>query len=159
MVDIPLELSESLKKGECVLFVGAGLSEGLPTWKELMEPLAEELGLNPDEAKNKDPRIIASWYENKFERSKLEEKIVSRLKKDVPLTKTHEIISKIPLKAIVTTNYDHLLEKAFCSHCPSDLWLFVLASKGLLLRFVLFPEDAEQLIEDIKKALDVDRED
>lgn len=52
-----------------------------------------------------------------------------------------------------------ILEKAFCSHCPSDLWLFVFASKGLLLRFLLFPEDAEQLIEDIKKALDVDRED
>jgi len=83
MVYIPVELTESLKKGECVLFVGAGLSKGLPQWKELVEPLADELGVSMD----KDPRIIASWYENEFGRSELEEKIVSQLNKDIPLPK------------------------------------------------------------------------
>jgi len=108
MVYIPVELTESLKKGECVLFVGAGLSKGFPQWKELVEPLADELGVSMD----KDPRIIASWYENEFGRSKLEEKIVSQLNRDVPLPKTHTILANLPLKAIVTTNYDNLLEKA-----------------------------------------------
>lgn len=42
----------------------------------------------------------------------MEEKIVAQLKKDVPLTKTHEILAELPVKAIITTNYDHLLEKA-----------------------------------------------
>jgi len=109
MVHIPVELTESLKKGECVLFVGAGLSKGLPQWKELVKPLANELGVSMD----KDPRIIASWYENEFGRSKLEEEIVSQLNKNVPLPKTHTILVNLPLKAIVATNYDNLLEKAF----------------------------------------------
>ncbi|MBU7013087.1 MAG: SIR2 family protein [Theionarchaea archaeon] len=108
MVDIPVSLTESLKKGECVLFVGAGLSKGLPQWKDLIKPLAEELGVS---TKN-DPRIIASWYENKFGRKTLEENIVSQLQKDVPLPKSHTILARLPLKAIITTNYDNLLERA-----------------------------------------------
>lgn len=42
MVEIPVQLKESLKKNECALFVGAGFSEGLPKWKELVKPLAAE---------------------------------------------------------------------------------------------------------------------
>lgn len=105
---ISAELQESLKRGECVLFVGAGLSEGLPTWKKLMEPLAQELGISPDE----DPRYIAEYYENQFGRPELQKKIVSKLEKDVPLTEAHNLLKTLPVKAIITTNYDHLLEKA-----------------------------------------------
>ena len=105
---IPVELQEALKRGECVLFVGAGFSEGLPTWKELMEPLAEELEMNPDE----DPLYIAEYYESKFKRPELEKMIVDQINKDVPLTEAHELLTKLPVRAIITTNYDHLLEKA-----------------------------------------------
>ncbi len=108
MPHIPVELKESLKKGECVLFVGAGLSEGLPNWEELIQLLADELKTSVD----KDLRKTASYYENEFGRPRLEGKIVSELKKEVPLTRTHEILANFPLKAIVTTNYDPLLEKA-----------------------------------------------
>jgi HEAT repeat protein len=105
---IPVELQETLKRGECVLFVGAGFSEGLPKWKELMNPLAEELGISPDE----DPLYIAEYYENQFGRPKLEEKIVSQLRDKIPLTKAHNLLTNLPVKAIITTNYDHLLEEA-----------------------------------------------
>ncbi|MBU7047843.1 MAG: HEAT repeat domain-containing protein [Theionarchaea archaeon] len=105
---IPVELQEALKRGECVLFVGAGFSEGLPTWKELMKPLAEELKMDPDE----DPLYIAEYYESKFKRPKLEKMIVDQVNKDVPLTEAHRLLTKLPVKAIITTNYDHLLEKA-----------------------------------------------
>ncbi|MGD2249636.1 MAG: SIR2 family protein, partial [Candidatus Methanofastidiosia archaeon] len=108
MSRIPVELIDPLKRGECVLFVGSGVSEGLPQWKELMEPLAKKLQIDPDE----DPLYIAEYYENEFERENLEKEIVSQLKRDVPLTKTHEKLVEIPFKAIVTTNYDHVLEKA-----------------------------------------------
>ena len=104
---IPVELQETLKRGECVLFVGAGLSVGLPGWKKLMKPLAKELDISPDE----DPLYIAEYYENEFERLNLEEQIVSQLK-DVKLTKAHKLLAKLPVKAIITTNYDHVLEKA-----------------------------------------------
>ncbi|MGD2251244.1 MAG: SIR2 family protein, partial [Candidatus Methanofastidiosia archaeon] len=109
MVKIPVQLKESLKKNECALFVGAGLSEGLPTWKELVEPLADEL----DVSKNLDFKVIASYYENEYGRDQLENYIVSKVRKDVPLPKPHEILPDIPFKAVITTNYDHLLEKAF----------------------------------------------
>lgn len=108
MAHIPVELKESLKKGECVLFAGAGLSEGLPTWKELLTPLADELGIDT----KGDLRNIASYYEGEHGRKSLVEKIILPLKKEVPLTETHKILEKLPLKAVITTNYDHLLEKA-----------------------------------------------
>lgn len=114
MSRIPLELQESLKQGECVLFVGSGVSEGLPTWNTLMEPLAQELHIDPEE----NPLYIAEYYENEYGRKKLEKKIISQLK-DVPLTKTHELLTEIPFEAIITTNYDHLLEKAL-SHSKKD---------------------------------------
>jgi HEAT repeat protein len=108
MVTIPPELRESLKKGECVLLAGAGLSKGLPQWTELVKPLAEELGISPDI----DPRKIASYYEVEKGRKTLEDKIVLRLRRDVPLTETHRLLANLPLKAIITTNYDNLLERA-----------------------------------------------
>ncbi len=115
MVHIPDELIDSMKKSECVLFVGAGLSEGLPQWKELVEPLKKELELladKPGTSLNVEPPIIASYYEVKFGREALQKKIVSQLQKEVKLTETHRTLSELPLKAIFTTNYDHLLEKA-----------------------------------------------
>ncbi|MGC1121410.1 MAG: SIR2 family protein, partial [Candidatus Methanofastidiosia archaeon] len=108
MVTIPPELRESLKKRECVLFAGAGLSKGLPQWKELVEPLAEELGISP----GTDPRKIASYYEVEKGRKALEDKIVLTLREEVPLTETHHLLADLPLKAIITTNYDNLLERA-----------------------------------------------
>jgi hypothetical protein len=107
-MDIPPELQEVLKRGECVLFVGAGVSEGLPQWKDLMKPLAKELEINP----GLDPPSIAEYYENKFGRPQLENKIYSQLKKEVPLTEVHKIITQLRFKAIITTNFDHQLEKA-----------------------------------------------
>ena len=106
---IPVELLETLKREECVLFVGSGLSRGLPDWKGLIKPLADELGI----ATEGDLRIIAEYYKNEFGRSKLEKSIISQLQKDVPLTNTHELLADLPFRAVVTTNYDHLLEKAF----------------------------------------------
>jgi NAD-dependent SIR2 family protein deacetylase len=42
-VELPPELLESLSKGECVLFAGAGLSAraGLPTRRDLLAKLLE----------------------------------------------------------------------------------------------------------------------
>lgn len=108
MCYIPVDLQAPLKRGECILFVGAGLSEGLPDWKELVKPLADTLRISKDE----DPLLIAEYYENTFGRKALEEKIVSQLKKEVPLTKAHTLLPRLPVKAVITTNYDHLLEKA-----------------------------------------------
>ncbi|MBU7043936.1 MAG: HEAT repeat domain-containing protein [Theionarchaea archaeon] len=107
-MDIPIELQEVLKRGECVLFVGAGASEGLPQWKSLMKPLAKDLEIDP----NVSPLLIAEYYENEFGRPQLEDKIYDQLKKDVSLTDVHKIIPQLPFKAIITTNFDHQLEKA-----------------------------------------------
>ena len=64
MSPIPVELQETLKRGECILFVGSGISEGIPNWKKLMELLAAELDI-PDEM---DVRSIAEYYQDEFGR-------------------------------------------------------------------------------------------
>ncbi len=119
---IPVELQETLKRGECVLFVGAGLSEDLPQWKELAAPLAKELGITEE-----DPRLVAEYYENKYGRKELENNIISQLKKDVPLTHAHNLLARLPVKAIITTNYDHLLEKALS---PKNVYKIVHGEKA-----------------------------
>lgn len=65
----------------------------------MIEPLAKELGVGG----NRDPRIIASWY-------------------DIPLPQSHTILARLPLKAVVTTNYDNLLERALSERKVTKNW-------------------------------------
>ena len=51
-MQIPLELTEQLQKGNVVLFCGAGIStspDGLPTGGQLAQELAERAGLEHKE--------------------------------------------------------------------------------------------------------------
>ena len=71
---IPPDLERALIDGECVLFVGAGLSRGagLPDWDGLMRGMAAELGLasGPEggsmEHPKSDPLDLAQWYRDRF---------------------------------------------------------------------------------------------
>lgn len=63
-MDIPRELVKQFARGNGVIFVGAGLSQGagLPSWSELLSPLADSIGLPP--RLRADPLKIAQRYEN-----------------------------------------------------------------------------------------------
>jgi hypothetical protein len=112
-MQIPLYLIEEITKGNCVLFVGAGLSiqSGLPTWTELVKPLAQELGISLET----DYPRIAQYYENQMGRQSLVSKIQAAIQKPVSPSEAHQLIARLPFQVIFTTNYDSLLERALSS--------------------------------------------
>jgi hypothetical protein len=106
-------LVEELKSGDVTLVAGAGLSSnaGLPLWGELMLPLANELGLDPDT----DPINIAQYYCDAHAQGRylLNKHIVRELRSARPrFSFIHTLIKELPLKAIITTNFDSLIERA-----------------------------------------------
>jgi hypothetical protein len=111
-MDIPHELVEQFARGNGVIFVGAGLSQGagLPGWADLVRELAAELHDCPPVT---DYREIAQYYENDNDRHRLVQKLRDQLDTlDVHPTPVHQALAKFPVSAIFTTNYDDLLEQA-----------------------------------------------
>ena len=113
-LSIPQELIEQLKKGNVVLFCGAGISVsegGLPSGGQLARELAERAG-EPKLAKAPLPEV-AQAYELKMGHQSLIEYIANRIDdpRYIPL-RTHQLIADLPCTKIVTTNWDRLLEKA-----------------------------------------------
>lgn len=119
--EIPKNLIEKIKKGNVVIFVGAGLSmiAGFPDWKNLTISILEELIEKDDKVKG----YINALKDNLFEPIEILKKIEHlksfaieglehEMKKYDSLlpTKIHEKIGLISTK-LITTNYDELLEK------------------------------------------------
>ena len=114
------KLSESIKRGEVILFVGAGVPKtiDLPTWSELIDNIAIQLGYDPsifscygdaltlaEFYKIKKGHIgeLRSWMDTKWS---VNEEIIRS-------SKIYSSIVNMNFPIIYTTNYDHCLEKAF----------------------------------------------
>jgi len=118
-LSIPQELIEQLKKGNVVLFCGAGISispGGLPSGKQLARELAERAG--EPELVNASLPEVAQAYELKMGHQSLIEYIANRIDdpRYIPL-RTHQLIAALPFTNIVTTNWDNLLEEALRQAC------------------------------------------
>ena len=117
------ELAHSIRQRRTILFVGAGasMSVGLPSWRELIEHMAKELGVEPDDFSGSNShhtlaeyyRIkqgsigsLRSWMDRHWKVS--EEKVKK--------SKIHELIVALDFPIIYTTNYDRNLEVAFELH-------------------------------------------
>lgn len=130
---IPPELIQAIKNNRCILFVGSGLSakvqrsnnKGLPLWgvflKELLEWAKNKNAMFWNGAEEVEEIIKKGNY--LLAAQELQECIslgefseflnsVFRDQKVIP-TITHKNIFKTPFRAILTTNYDTLLEGAF----------------------------------------------
>ncbi|MBY0528105.1 MAG: SIR2 family protein [Gemmataceae bacterium] len=111
----PAALVEALLAQECVLFVGAGLScgAGLPDWSELIRRLAEQLKITPDG--RTDYPDLAQWYREQFGASALAGVIHQTFgdpnRAGLP-TLAHYLLLSLPIRLVLTTNYDGLLELA-----------------------------------------------
>jgi len=109
------KFSESLIKGNGVLFIGSGISapSGFPTWKSLLEPLAKELDL--DLTDNDDLTEIAQYIVNDYTGNKgpLLSNLLNVFKAQNIPNEYHNILVRTNIKKIWTTNFDTLLEKAF----------------------------------------------
>jgi hypothetical protein len=107
------ELEEALRAGEGVLFVGAGLSRGagLPDWSQLIARLAADLGLPPGE--RFDYLDLAQWHLDRFGKKALGAVVRDTYAGAAALpTLAHYLLLGLPLRYVITTNYDDLLERA-----------------------------------------------
>ena len=105
------ELSREIRNGDVTLFIGAGLSmgAGLPGWEKLIRPLAERIGYTGE-----DWLKAAQYYENEMGRHEL----ISHLREQLDTTriaptKSHDLIARLPIRIVFTTNLDDLIERAY----------------------------------------------
>jgi hypothetical protein len=105
-------LLQALQAGSCVLFVGAGLSTGagMPGWDQLIARLREELKIAPDA--RVDHLDLAQWYREHFGKKRLAELLRTTFSAEGRPTLAHYLLMALPLRLVITTNYDHLLEQA-----------------------------------------------
>jgi len=110
---IPKNLVEQICKGNCVLFVGAGISMGeggLPSGQQLAKELAQRCDYPGDDLSL--PRV-AQYYADTIGKPELLQYVCQRIRETrrKPM-ETHKLIAALPFKIIVSTNYDCLIERA-----------------------------------------------
>lgn len=104
------ELERALRDGGAVLFVGAGLSKpgGLPDWGELIDRLCADMGID---SKGVEYLDVAQWYREKQSNARLAEVLRDRFAGQGTPTLAHYLLMALPVRHVLTTNYDHLIEK------------------------------------------------
>jgi hypothetical protein len=115
-----------VRERRCVLFVGAGLSRaaGFPGWRELMETVVQETAERATDARSRDELdklLAAERYPELADqcreilgRSRFNALLRAEIARPAsPPEATHRAIVATPYAAIVTTNYDTLLEDAY----------------------------------------------
>src|SRR5579859_4753843 len=114
-------LTDQARRGALVLFVGAGASRDvdLPSWKELLAPLAPQLGVETDT----DVLDLAQWYADAKGRPALLEHVPKLLGAVTEPGETHHALASIAAPVVFTTNYDTLLERAIedAQGTPADV--------------------------------------
>jgi hypothetical protein len=118
------QLAQIIRERRAILFAGAGLSMsvGLPSWKQLIEHMGEDLGLDPQwfMGANSSYQALAEYY-------RLQKGSIGPLRswmdrnwnvseEKVRASRIHEIIVALDFPIIYTTNYDANLETAFRVH-------------------------------------------
>lgn len=106
------EYVKAIQDGNAAIFAGAGLSAacGFINWKELLRDLAEDLNLNID--KETDLVSIAQYHSNRFNRTRINEKIINEFTTLDKGSENHQILSRLDIDTYWTTNYDQLIEKS-----------------------------------------------
>lgn len=126
------ELVKKIKTKKMIGFVGAGASFPMcPLWEEVIKKLTSKISKanthNPAIQANiqfwlrKDQNFLATADEIKkaFHTEEAYKKSVSEIFTGDDYTPTHEKIVRLPLKGLLTTNYDQGLENA-CHSLPSE---------------------------------------
>lgn len=102
---------KAIKDGNAAVFAGAGLSRpsGFVDWKELLRPLADDIGLNIDD--EHDLTAVAQYVRNKYgSRAAINSTLLDAFSKDVAANENVSILTRLPIYTYWTTNYDQLIE-------------------------------------------------
>lgn len=142
---VPQELVEACAAGECVLYAGSGLSvqSGLPNWTTTLGELVEwairgkvvderlglslRLALEHGEIESVSEGLLEYTGSRISDLHDFLRKILLGNSKPSPM---HRCLAQLPLSAILTTNFDELLEESFQNRAGS----------------VFTPQDAEALL-------------
>jgi hypothetical protein len=110
------ELADRARADELALFLGAGVSAaaGLPLWADLLLQLATESGLpeaDLDGLAALPPQDAASLLGRRLGGTALRAR-VGEIFGDRPHALAHALLAALPVREVVTTNYDRLFESA-----------------------------------------------
>jgi hypothetical protein len=114
-------LAREIRERHAILFVGSGISAGLglPTWENFIGRLGADVGFEPGAFLDlgSDFRSLAEFY--RLEKGSLEA-LCSRMAREwsvaderLAASRVHELIVRLDFPVVYTTNYDHLLERAY----------------------------------------------
>ncbi len=105
------KIREAKKTNKLVLFVGAGVSSNsnLPSWNELINHFAKELGISIKKSNDDYLKIPQLFYNERGEKEYYD-KIYSVFSKTLKPNWIHKELFKLLPSTIITTNYDSLLE-------------------------------------------------
>lgn len=138
--ELPPDLIRACETGECVLYAGAGLSaqSGLPTWTPFVHGLLEwalqnnfidkteadeyHHEVNRGQADPVSDSLVSRLTTNE-DRAALNEYLRSVFLKRTSPSALHERLQTIKFSAVLTTNFDNLLESVFRSeltYTPKD---------------------------------------
>lgn len=112
-------LATLARAGKLVLFLGAGASRaaGLPLWREMLRNVAKDAGLDEstlDRLGRLGPLDQAQYLDRVLEDRG--EKLLDSVVRQVAATEhsiTHALLASLPVREVVTTNYDDLFERAW----------------------------------------------
>jgi hypothetical protein len=108
------DFPKSLIEETASIFVGAGVSigAGYPSWKTLLKDIGEELGVSSNDVS--DLAALAQWHIRRSAgATKIRQVIRDEIGVDRPIPSTLDIIARLPVRHLWTTNYDRLIERAF----------------------------------------------
>jgi len=112
LTSLPTEIVDAARQGNLVLFVGADLPAsiaGVPSRRDLAQRLAQRFGIQPVTSLEK----VAGQVEVEFGRHALISYLLETLDTSGRVPGLfYRLVSRLPLRTIVTTTYDDLLERA-----------------------------------------------
>lgn len=104
---------KALEDGGAALFAGAGLSipSGFVDWKTLLAGVVADLKLDPQ---TEDLVAVAQYHVNEQAgRGRINQILIEEFTRDARPTRNHQILARLPIETVWTTNYDTLLEDVF----------------------------------------------
>ncbi len=107
---------EKVLNGEAGLFIGAGASRaaGFIDWKGLLRDTAKNLDLDID--REYDLLALAQYEVNaSCGRGDFNQHLLDAFMRDAQPTDVHEILTRLPIDTVWTTNYDQILEETYKS--------------------------------------------
>jgi hypothetical protein len=105
---------QAIVDGRAAIFIGAGISRGagLPDWGELGAHFANDLGIEAGD--EPDPTLLAEYFVQNSNRPTLIRHlhhVLDRAGREIPAAL--EIIAKLPIQTLWTTNFDDFIEAAY----------------------------------------------